>query len=259
MRSRIGIAACAATAIWLLGPVTVASARTVVFDSLGGANLGDAADTNIDPVMSATFKTGASPINVDVALFLSADIPEGGRGDTYTVSLDGGIPLSDLSFDPVKGLSFLDDSPVDYQGPVILPVTFSVTSLSAVPTVERYNEFAGIELNPNALYWIEVSVQGASVIKWGLTGDTSGPGVAGNYLAWFGTDNGFFLNDGVQLFASDQALKMEVDAAPEPSSWAMMLIGFAGLGFAGYRARARSIGGASSRTATPLSSGDGGG
>jgi hypothetical protein len=26
-------------------------------------------------------------------------------------------------------------------------------------------------------------------------------------------------------------------SAPEPSTWAMMLIGFAGLGFAGYRAR----------------------
>ena len=69
-----------------------------------------------------------------------------------------------------------------------------------------------------------------------MTDDVSGPGVAGNYLAWFGTDDGFFLNNGVQPFASDQALQMEVlDAVPEPSTWAMMLVGFAGLGFAGYR------------------------
>ena len=27
----------------------------------------------------------------------------------------------------------------------------------------------------------------------------------------------------------------EIEAAPEPSTWAMMLLGFAGLGFAGYR------------------------
>ena len=32
-------------------------------------------------------------------------------------------------------------------------------------------------------------------------------------------------------FASDPGM------IPEPSTWAMMLLGFAGLGFAGYRAR----------------------
>ena len=31
-----------------------------------------------------------------------------------------------------------------------------------------------------------------------------------------------------------------VVSAPEPSTWAMMLIGFAGLGFVGYR-RARAV------------------
>ena len=32
---------------------------------------------------------------------------------------------------------------------------------------------------------------------------------------------------------------MEFLAAPEPSTWAMMLLGFAGLGFMGYRASAK--------------------
>ena len=53
-----------------------------------------------------------------------------------------------------------------------------------------------------------------------------------------------FLNDGVQPFASDQALQMEVLAAtPEASTWAMMLIGFAGLGVAGYRSTRKSAAG----------------
>ncbi len=240
MRSRTGIAACAAAAVWLLGLVNLASAESVVFDSLGGARSG-AADTSIDPIIAATFKTGASPLRVDVALSLSAAIPE--TGDAYTVSLDGGIPLSDLSFDPINGLEYLDGSSVDFQGPALASVTFPVASLPAAWTVERYRQFAGVELNPNSLYWIEVRVEGGSVIEWGTTDDVSGPGVAGNYLAWFGTNDGFFLNNGVQPYASDQALQMEVlDAVPEPSTWAMMLVGFAGLGFAGHRSTQRGAG-----------------
>jgi hypothetical protein len=234
MRSRTGIAACVAAA-WLLGLVRFASAEAVVFDSLGGAGSG-AANTSIDPIIAATFSTGASPLHgVDVALLLSADIFDGGAGDAYTVSLDGGIPLSDLSFDPENGLSYLGGSTVNFESPVIDAIAgLPVTGLSASPTVEHY-AFAGVALNPDSLYWIEVRADGRSVVEWGLTDDVSGPGVAGNYLAWFGTDDGFFLNNGVAPFAFDQALQMEVDAIPEPSTWAMMLLGFAGLGFAGYR------------------------
>jgi hypothetical protein len=40
------------------------------------------------------------------------------------------------------------------------------------------------------------------------------------------------------LFGTDQAAQLvvsDVSSVPEPSTWAMMLLGFAGLGFAGYR------------------------
>jgi hypothetical protein len=113
--------------------------------------------------------------------------PENGEaGDTYAVSLDGGIPLSNLSFDPLAGLNYVDGSSVDFQGPVIKSVTFPLTSLPTAWTVEWYDQFAGVVLNPNSLYWIEVSVHSASdesVIEWGTTGDISGPGVASNYSA----------------------------------------------------------------------------
>jgi hypothetical protein len=238
MRSRTGIAACVASAVWLLGVVRCASAESVVFDSLGGANA-SAADTSIEPVISASFETGASPLHVDVALSLSRAVPELGEGGSYTVSLDGGVPLSDLSFDPISGLNYRNGSSVDLQAPVIESVTLPVTDLSAAWTVERFDQFAGVKLNPNSLYWIEVRVTGDPVVEWGLTHDLSGPGVKGNYLAWDGTDDGFFRNNGVQPFAFDQALQMEVNATPEPSTWAMMLVGFAGLGFAGYRSTRR--------------------
>jgi hypothetical protein len=39
---------------------------------------------------------------------------------------------------------------------------------------------------------------------------------------------------------ADSGAEIAGTAVPEPSSWAMMLVGFAGLGFAGYRASRRS-------------------
>ena len=211
------------------------AARTIIFDSLDGATSG-VANTAIDGVMSATFTTGAFPLHADIALVLSAPFPEEReRGLKVTVSLDGGIPLSDLSFDPINGLNHLDGSPVDFQGPVIKPVTMPLDWLPRAPAVERFDQFADVSLNPNSLYWIEVSVSGESDVNWGMTNDVSGPGVAGNYLAWFGTDDGFFLNRGVRPFLADNALQMEVEAAPEPSTWLMMALGFAGLGFVARR------------------------
>ena len=90
--------------------------------------------------MSATFSTGASPVRVDVALLLfDGFLGEGATNATYTVSLDGGIPRSNLSFDPIDGLNYLNGSPVDFQGQVIKSVTFSVSSLPTVPKVERFD------------------------------------------------------------------------------------------------------------------------
>lgn len=241
MRCRALVASCSgAIVLSLIAFASPAWAGTVIFDSLKGTTSSAAYAGGIDPVMSATFSTGASPVGVDVALLLfDGFLGEGERSATYTVSLDGGIPLSNLSFDPIEGLNYLDSSPVDFQGPAIKSVTFSVSGLPTVPKVERFDQFASVQLNPNSLYWIEVRVNGDAVVEWGVTAEVSGPGVASNYLAWDFTDDGFFLNKGVDPFPFDNALQMEVDSVPELSTWAMMVVGFAGIGYAGYRANGR--------------------
>ena len=239
MRFQTLVAACAAAFLSLSALITAASASSVLFDSLDSVISSGAYTGWIDPVISGTFNTEAIPVRVNVALFLRDYFPEFDEpSDTYTVSLDGGIPLSDLSFDPIGGLDYVNGSSVDYQGPVIKSVTFPLISLPTAWTVEHYDQFASVVLNPNSLYWIEVSVhsaKGDSVIEWGTTADISGPGVASNYSAWFFTDDGFFRNEGIDPFPFDSSLQMEVDIVPEPPSWAMMLLGFAGLGFASYR------------------------
>ena len=46
--------------------------------------------------------------------------------------------------------------------------------------------------------------------------------------------------NGIDVLAYAQAGLPPIVGAPEPSTWAMMMLGFAGIGFAGYRAR-RSV------------------
>jgi PEP-CTERM motif len=232
MRSRT-LGAASATTAFTLAFTAPAGAGAIIFDSLDGA-YSFPASTIFGPPLAATFTTGPSAVRVDVALSLSSihlDGPD--PGDTYTVSPDGGIPLSDLTFDPINGLMSVDDSFIQAWKPVIDPVTLPLTSLQSVLTVERYDQFSAVSLNPNSLYWIEVSSGGGgdTGVAWGVTRDVSGPGVASNYLESNLTNEAFFLNKGVDPWPSDDAFQMEIATVPEPSTWLMMALGFAGLGF----------------------------
>ena len=55
------------------------------------------------------------------------------------------------------------------------------------------------------------------------------------------TDVTRFHFDPTFLRPTDLAILDLPTAVPEPSTWAMMLIGFAGLGFAGYRASRKAV------------------
>jgi hypothetical protein len=236
MQSKIQVGAGVAAVLSLITCASSARSGAVVFDSLGGATSSSAFGGGIEPAVAATFKMGRSSEHVDVSLLLRDSFPEGSEpSDTYTVSLNGGIPLSDLSFDPIGGLNYVNGAPVDPQGSVIKSVTLPLSGLPTTWTLERYDQFEDVELKPNSLYWIELDVTNQSEVGWGLTADLSGLNVANNYLAWSLTDDGFFLNKGVDPFPFDGALQMEVDAVPESSTWAMMALGFASLGFLGWR------------------------
>jgi hypothetical protein len=230
------LSGCAAIS---LTAISVSARAEVLFDSLGSPNtgvMGDGAEFFPYP-LDATFATGASAFRAtDIALLLNQAffLP----GDTFTVSLEGGAPLADLKFDPILGLNVTPG-----EGPALGSVTEPVSDLSTSLKVENFNQFANIVLKPNSLYWIDLNISAQSgydgaLVGWGYTTDNSGFGVSEGYSSFRLTDYAFYPNN--------PAFQMEVSGVagvPEPSTWAMMLLGFAGLGFAGYRA--------SDRTAAP--------
>jgi hypothetical protein len=197
----------------------------VLFDSLDSATARTAGD-ELEP-MFATFSTGSAAVMGDVSLMLSIPF-QVYPPDTYTVSLGGGDPLSGLSYYPASGLNIHIGASID-------STTAPMTSLPSSLTVEQFDQFAGISLKPDSLYWIEV--QSTAVVDWGITTDVSGQGVASNYLSTENTDGGFFLNNGIEPFPFDNALQMKVEVAsvPEPSTWLMFAMGFGGLGLAGIK------------------------
>ena len=216
-----------------------ASARAdVLFDSLGGENSGIVGSPSLAPLFDASFQTGATAVRLtDIALSLNSifSLP----GDTFTVSVLGGVPLADVEFIPGLGLN------VGPGGPALASVTRPISDLSTNLTVEHFNEFDGLPLQANTFYWIDLTISGQSdadgaSIGWGVTGDDSGPGVAEEYNSSEITDFTFFPNaptpppnNGGPIFQ----MEVSAAAAPEPSTWALMLTGLAGLGLVAHRRR----------------------
>jgi hypothetical protein len=62
------------------------------------------------------------------------------------------------------------------------------------------------------------------------------------YIAWVENSHAeaTFLTDAATGFSPDPSIELAAIAAPEPPAWAMMIVGFAGLGFAAHRRRRRA-------------------
>ena len=123
-----------------------------------------------------------------------------------------------------------------------LPVLFSTSTPEVV--------FTGLTLPAGTYYVIEASDTGSAVgADWGepeFPVETTAPGVT------IHTDliaSSFASYSPASAFAADTgdgfAFSITGSPVPEPSTWAMMMLGFAGLGHAGFRsARARRLGAA---------------
>jgi hypothetical protein len=236
--SNVRVSGCTAVGLMALS----ASARAeVLFDSLHSPNTGVMGENiGFTYPADASFATGASTFHAtDVALLLEQIAP--GvifPDDDFTVSLHGGVPLAAVTFDPILGLNVLPG-----QGPVLGSVTLPISELATALTVEHFNQFASITLQPQSLYWIDLNISGPMTIDgpsvgWGTTDDNAGPGVSEGYNSSNATDFSYFPNNGD---GGEEAFQMEVASVPEPSTWVMMAVGFATLGVMGWRGSRRTV------------------
>jgi hypothetical protein len=144
-------------------------------------------------------------------------------GDTASLSegipgsLDGGVPISTT-------LSF-PSSTVWYN-----------------PPYDTYGFSSGITGDPN------FTLLNGQIISWSIGGETDQVGCGGGPGCAIGSSDAYSSPsyDGSDIFSysierdssasnNGGGIWTEVAAVPEPSTWAMLLIGFAGIGFVTYR------------------------
>ena len=218
---------------------TKGSSNTLYTFSIGANDLfgaiGDVADGGIKPLQAFGYAKGAAAIVATEAGDLQQD------GATDLVLFD----VPDLSKTPDMLAQAADISATD--GPLVADLFLAfVQTLSAYFDAQVLEDLAPVEADG-----LTVHDLGAFKLMDQIVKDPGAYGfsnVTDEYLAACGSDpsclnsNGYLFWDAVhptsqagELIAADAYAKV----IPEPSTWAMMAIGFAGLGLAGARAGRR--------------------
>jgi hypothetical protein len=216
-RSRVALAV-ALVATSLAGGLAPAYASTVIAEVSGFTGGADQSPGN-----AISFTTTSAFTDVTIsALLYTADFMTGGAATVY---LTDKIGDGTTTANEIAKVSVTD-----------LPGQFTTDTPAAA--------FTGLTLPAGTYYVIEASDAGPPGASWGGPAsptETTAPGVTINSilqassLAGYSPASGFVADSEFQFTFS-----VTGSPVPEPSTWAMMLLGFAGLGFASHRAtRAR--------------------
>jgi hypothetical protein len=168
---------------------------------------------------------------------------------TFSTNLSGDHPDGFYHFGPPtnalngfgqSGEKIFFTSPVELNSltlsnvPMTLPVggtdPLSPTTITVLTFDSSNNQLSSQTVSPFGK--LTFNEMGVSTVEFDFTGGTDAYG-DGRLVAWY------IVSD-VTYSASD--VSGTVPAIPEPSTWAMLLIGFVGIGFAAYRRRRPSYG-----------------
>ena len=143
-------------------------------------------------------------------------------GDGFVTLIPGGFDLFGADNDVPNGTSTTYLAIATASGPLTFNWTYTT------------NDCCGAHWDPAGYVINDVFTQLTPDVEGGV-GDGNGSGVITlNVLA--GQDFGFFVNSIDALAGrADIAVTSMTAAVPEPSTWAMMMIGFAGLGFLSFQ------------------------
>jgi hypothetical protein len=173
-----------------------------------------------------------------------------GVGDTITFAGSGPVVLGKVDLFGYAGGGSLPILVDLYAG--ANPNTGALLgSATVTPTGNGYTTEVldfGHLLVPQTLTFI-VSIVGNngsyddSFVDWQqFTGNTGAPTIGTSGDMWYGSPGSFVIDNSyaVATGAKTNTLAVSMTAVPELSTWAMLLLGFAGLGFAGYRGSRKS-------------------
>ena len=153
------------------------------------------------------------------------------RSSGYTLTA---VDLLVIADNPADGGSFtVSLLPTNSTSPGST-ITMDTFVNSALSTIYGYLLRSLLEcaLGGEHPFWIELSTSNGS-LEWSYSQVNNGIGVANEYNFYAGS---------VSANAAFTPYQMSVGSAvPERSSWAMMLLGLAGLGFANYRTSSQAL------------------
>jgi hypothetical protein len=202
-------------------------------------------------IVNGDFSAGATGFTSDYQLVpypqLNALFPEG----TYTVGAD---PILDHQYFVsipggnqmllVNGSTVGGDTVYEYTSPQLVAGTYSFGA--TVGDICCNNTFTGTNAKSELLF--EVSTDNfatAQIIKTFTTNPPDG-GVLNDISSLFTVSGDFkfrIVDGSLAASGNDFAIdNLSISAVPEPATWAMMIFGFLGLGFLGYRKSSRRSG-----------------
>jgi hypothetical protein len=227
--------ACTALGAAVIAPASQANATTVTFDSFGGS-----------------FPLYEVPPGETLYTDFSSGLPSGATGDgslygpNYWVNCFGAncvaAPDTPSSLTPGQFFAVLPGQSETFSfGHAVKDVAIYIGSLDDENSLTiNYTDGTTKTYSGDDL----AAVSGQSTPIPGGDSTIFGPQTDGR---WVFTDTslditGITVSNGSSISSNSFEIAQITTSVPEPATWAMMLLGFAGLGFAGYRRTKRPIG-----------------